>query len=699
MLLKRTKKPTGFTQVPRNENSQNSTPLNVANTNVDLAGSHSNSIKPNDSSFVRPALTKSEHNDQPYNAGHSLGISGTAEANQIPVHRKKVSADKVPSKGLSKVTFVDFDKVVAEVLSKLEQLPTEEAYALYIAPLADTSEEQIGGSASVCSNKSYLSQKDTVYNIAERRERATHLSDNSLCTKNRLVENPPSKNTKEFAAGSSSCIGSKTCEEIYHEYFGESAGGLDSPTEEVKNIQSTHHRQSRSAEKCNQVSGSPVAQAIDSQLKSGIPAGRKEEMETDMDREFEEIVSQVLSKAKIMSVKDMFEMYIDHALSGEHDLEDCPKNSTDMKDTDEFQPPDENVPQCGTWVECVKCNKWRFLDEVGDPSELPDAWHCGLQPKYKTANSSHKKRKSDPCDEPQAPIKDDVSSGKYVYTKFTAGSVVWAKLDGYPEWPAMIDCDETGRYAEYDPTTGEVLRYLVAFLDPKGATRQRIRPARIRKFQPNVDYTSPSHNFSRRLIGSIKEAEKALKLSLKERIYKYGYPYPENQQSSGKVRETNSNNQQCSDCPLNVTTPELGEDVTPRENQGLSKQHQVTKSSENNRINKQLLTSSQKIERVQSEQGIFEKEKELRRDGRIPSPKEFPSPQLNAQPDRVPENVKCDPSAGSVKGNTYVEDLHVDHISSGAIKRSCSTPIDLAEKSDCLTKKVCTPECNCVREE
>lgn len=53
---------------------------------------------------------------------------------------------------------------------------------------------------------------------------------------------------------------------------------------------------------------------------------------------------------------------------------------------------------------------------------------------------------------------------------------------GYPEWPAMVDCDSTGRYADYDEQTGEVIRYFVVFLDPKTPTRQRIQAAKIRKF-------------------------------------------------------------------------------------------------------------------------------------------------------------------------------------------------------------------------
>ncbi|VDQ12049.1 unnamed protein product, partial [Trichobilharzia regenti] len=120
----------------------------------------------------------------------------------------------------------------------------------------------------------------------------------------------------------------------------------------------------------------------------------------------------------------------------------------------------ELLPDCSnrTWVECVLCLKWRFLEEILDPSLLIESWHCGLQQKYKTTEKSQTEANVyaiNPCDEPQQALETDEISNSYVYTKFTAGSLVWAKLDGYPEWPAMIDCDATGRFAEFDEETRE----------------------------------------------------------------------------------------------------------------------------------------------------------------------------------------------------------------------------------------------------
>ncbi|TPP47655.1 hypothetical protein FGIG_08294 [Fasciola gigantica] len=100
---------------------------------------------------------------------------------------------------------------------------------------------------------------------------------------------------------------------------------------------------------------------------------------------------------------------------------------------------------------------------------------------------------------------------------------------GYPEWPAMVDCDSTGRYADYDERTGEVLRYFVVFLDPQTPTRQRIQAAKIRKFisSAEVKQTRTWARYYTRLVLAAREAENALTLPLEERIFKYGFPYTE----------------------------------------------------------------------------------------------------------------------------------------------------------------------------
>ena len=45
------------------------------------------------------------------------------------------------------------------------------------------------------------------------------------------------------------------------------------------------------------------------------------------------------------------------------------------------------------------------------------------------------------CDVPEETWDEDEHAEDYIFTKFTEGSLVWAKMAGYPFWPAMIEVD------------------------------------------------------------------------------------------------------------------------------------------------------------------------------------------------------------------------------------------------------------------
>ncbi|CAG2185798.1 unnamed protein product [Mytilus edulis] len=83
----------------------------------------------------------------------------------------------------------------------------------------------------------------------------------------------------------------------------------------------------------------------------------------------------------------------------------------------------------GTWVQCgdKNCSKWRFLPDCEDPSELPEVWTCNMN-KDKRYNS---------CDIDEQNYNED----EHIFTNFAEGSVVWAKMAGFPWWPAMIEID------------------------------------------------------------------------------------------------------------------------------------------------------------------------------------------------------------------------------------------------------------------
>ena len=82
-------------------------------------------------------------------------------------------------------------------------------------------------------------------------------------------------------------------------------------------------------------------------------------------------------------------------------------------------------------VECCneKCQKWRFLPDVKDPAEIPEIWTCDLNPDDKF----------NACEIPEETF--NVPEESFVECAFTVGSVVWAKLPGYPSWPAIVDDD------------------------------------------------------------------------------------------------------------------------------------------------------------------------------------------------------------------------------------------------------------------
>ncbi|VDN09885.1 unnamed protein product [Dibothriocephalus latus] len=187
----------------------------------------------------------------------------------------------------------------------------------------------------------------------------------------------------------------------------------------------------------------------------------------------------------------------------------------------------------GVWVECVRCLKWRFLEDVKDPTELNEAWNCALQSKY-----ADKEDLGAACEEPETT--ENIDETQYVYGEFATGSVVLAKMTGYPEWPSMIDCDAEGRFAEFCPKTGEVKSYRVVFLDPENRTTQLIPANRVRRFNNAsvIRLEKRYGKYKRKLEAAIQEATKALELPVEERVYIYGYPYEKENALPSTFRST-----------------------------------------------------------------------------------------------------------------------------------------------------------------
>ncbi|KAF6776383.1 hypothetical protein AHF37_04301, partial [Paragonimus kellicotti] len=193
----------------------------------------------------------------------------------------------------------------------------------------------------------------------------------------------------------------------------------------------------------------------------------------------------------------------------------------------------------GTWVECSLCKKWRYLPNVHDPSQVEVNWHCGLsQNATVTTGRERMSLIQIACDRPQSPL-PDVQEDDCIFTEFAVGSIVWAKLQGYPEWPAMVYYNEKGRYAEYDVNTRDVLHYHVVFLDPTRSTISRVRATKLRRFTPPLEgyLDNVSLRFRKRVAAAVQEAQDALLLPIQERIKAYGYDFYAKAQNNKKIRK------------------------------------------------------------------------------------------------------------------------------------------------------------------
>lgn len=77
--------------------------------------------------------------------------------------------------------------------------------------------------------------------------------------------------------------------------------------------------------------------------------------------------------------------------------------------------------------------KWRYLGEK-DPAEVPNNWRCSFN-----SDSTYQS-----CSDPEE-IPTDAPKNAWVENRFTVGSLVWAKVAGWPWWPAIVDDDpDTG---------------------------------------------------------------------------------------------------------------------------------------------------------------------------------------------------------------------------------------------------------------
>lgn len=76
------------------------------------------------------------------------------------------------------------------------------------------------------------------------------------------------------------------------------------------------------------------------------------------------------------------------------------------------------------WVQCenIGCQKWRKLRDCVDPSKVPEDWKCSMN-----TDAEHNK-----CSATEEEWNDLEESQEFVESVFVPGSIVWAKMYGYP---------------------------------------------------------------------------------------------------------------------------------------------------------------------------------------------------------------------------------------------------------------------------
>ncbi|XP_052757421.1 zinc finger CW-type PWWP domain protein 1-like isoform X2 [Galleria mellonella] len=168
----------------------------------------------------------------------------------------------------------------------------------------------------------------------------------------------------------------------------------------------------------------------------------------------------------------------------------------------------------GLWVQCDDCDRWRYLAHVIDSHELPKKWFCRMNPDPTMVS----------CSAPEIPIplKDEED---LIYSEYSAGSVVWARLQGWPWWPAMVDdCPDTERFYWLDGFSDIPTHYNVVFFDAIEVTRAWIKCNQLKPFsanKKNFNYLFKDKRYKQRLEVAVKQADDANMLPLKHRLSKY----------------------------------------------------------------------------------------------------------------------------------------------------------------------------------
>ncbi|XP_053574353.1 zinc finger CW-type PWWP domain protein 1 [Bombina bombina] len=177
--------------------------------------------------------------------------------------------------------------------------------------------------------------------------------------------------------------------------------------------------------------------------------------------------------------------------------------------------------QCVAWVQCSheSCRKWRKLDGSTDPS-LSDDWKCEQNSDPLYNNCAFPEETWPGCE------------SEIIYALFIPGSLVWVKQWGHPWWPAIVDFDpEIADFMLFENIEAQLpTKYHVTFLGDMNL-RAWISLANLKSFHdhsPEILGVNKvkNHAVRQKLELSVKMAQSALTMGIKDRIQKYGFSTP-----------------------------------------------------------------------------------------------------------------------------------------------------------------------------
>nr|XP_006824465.1 PREDICTED: enolase-phosphatase E1-like [Saccoglossus kowalevskii] len=175
----------------------------------------------------------------------------------------------------------------------------------------------------------------------------------------------------------------------------------------------------------------------------------------------------------------------------------------------------------------------RPIKPVVKKKKLTNKTHRQLDLTFQQHENTDKEKKDEDynsCTKPQVKNTDEIDAEyEFVFTRYTIGSLVWAKMQGYPWWPGLLEEDpDTRSFYETDGVSRYPAKYHVVFFGDN-VSRAWVRSTSVEVFtgKENVeDFGSPKmkgKNYTKEVKKAQEIAMKAMSMTLKERVMEYGF--------------------------------------------------------------------------------------------------------------------------------------------------------------------------------